>query len=117
MVLDSLLSQIQEILSAPRWGYPDSPGSANVSRLASRLTPEQFQSLRAVPDGAFLLDLLDTFEDSLNDDWLPFELAGLPLPEAREFLGSLAVYMREHGQLVPVEQARAMHRAIAELAA
>jgi hypothetical protein len=88
-----------------------------VSRLSSRLTPEQFQSLRATPDGAFLLDLLHTFEDSLNDDWLPSELANLPLPEARQFLGSFAVYMQERGQLVPVEQARAMHRAIAELVA
>lgn len=116
-MLDSLLSQIQAILSAPRWGYPDSPGSAHVPRLSSRLTPEQFQSLRAIPDGAFLLDLLETFEDSLNDDWLPSELLSLPLPEARQFLGSLAVYMQEHGQLVPVEQAHAMHGAIAELVA
>ncbi|GHA76698.1 hypothetical protein [Cognatilysobacter bugurensis] len=117
MVLDSLLSQIQDILSAPRWAYPDSPGSANVPRLTTRLTPEQFQSLRAVPEGAFLLDLLDLFEEALNDDWLPFELAGLPLPKAREFLSNLAGYMREHQQLAPVEQARAMHRALAELVA
>ncbi|WP_290886411.1 hypothetical protein [Arenimonas sp.] len=112
-MLDPLLAQIKDILSAPRWAYPDEPGSANVPMLSTRLTPQEFQVLRKLPEGEFLLDILDAFEDSLNDDWLPVELAGLPLAQAREFLGAIAAFMREQGQLVPLPQARAMHNTFA----
>jgi len=113
-LLDALLAQVQRIVVAPRWEYPDAPGSAHVPDLASQLTPEDFVALRATTAGSFILDLLESFEVALNDDWLPFELAGLPLPLAREFLRQLGAYIREHHQLVPLEQARTMHRALVE---
>ena len=51
MLLDALLAQVQRIVVAPRWEYPDAPGSAHVPDLASQLTPEDFVALRATTAG------------------------------------------------------------------
>lgn len=56
-------------------------------RLASA---EQYGRFRATSEGAFLLALIESYETALNADWMPFEIFGLPLKEARFFIGLVA---------------------------
>lgn len=75
---DGLMKHIAEeaddMYSSWRWKAPDTPGSARVKTLADRV-PERY-------------------EEALNDDWMPEQIAGLPLDAAREFIQLLADQLR-----------------------
>ncbi len=112
MLLDTLLSQMRDIVTAQRWDYPDAPAPAHIPDLASRITRDELRELQATPAGELLLGIIESYEAALNDDWLPYELLGLPLPQARQLLRNLGSHIREHHELVPVERVRAMHAAL-----
>ena len=91
MIQAHIVAEARDFSASHRWAEPDTPGSARVKELHSRLaSPEKYAGFRATPEGAFLLSVLETYEGALNDDWLPFEVLGLSLQDAQLFIGLIA---------------------------
>lgn len=96
---DGLMKHIAEeaddMYSSWRWKAPDTPGSARVKTLADRV-PERgtLAACRESKAGCYLLTVLERYEETLNDDWTPEQIAGLPLDAAREFIRLLADQLR-----------------------
>lgn len=86
-----LVAEARELLASPRWLYPDTPGSAQIVELSVRLcSPTMYRAFRDTPEGDYLLRVIEAYEDAMNDDWLTFEILGLKLEHAREFITQVA---------------------------
>jgi hypothetical protein len=89
MIRVHLAQEARELSLASRWQYPDAPGSAQIEPLASRVqSPAEYRAFRGTPEGEYLLAVIESFQEALNDEWLPFEIVGLPLEQAREGLNN-----------------------------
>jgi hypothetical protein len=82
-----LIDQTREIAESTWWDHPDMPGGAYITDVFDRLNnPEEYRAFRKTADGAYLLEVIEAYEQAFSDDWLPFGILGLPLDKAREFL-------------------------------
>jgi hypothetical protein len=91
MIHRHLIAEAAELSLSRRWDNPDTPGSAGVEELHSRLaSPAKYAEFRATAEGEFLLFIFESYESALNDDWLPFEILGLSLRNAQLFIGLVA---------------------------
>lgn len=91
LITAHLIAETRELSASPRWQYPDAPGSAQVVELSTRLSsPKEYSAFRDTPEGDYLLYVIEAYEDAMNDDWLPYEIIGLPLERAREFITQVA---------------------------
>lgn len=107
MIEQLLVAEAKEFSASPRWEAPDSPGSARVMELHHRLSsPESFTAFRATPDGQFVLAVIEAYECALNDEWLPMEILGLALEDARLFIGLVASEIETNGLSVAVTNLR-----------
>lgn len=59
-------------------------------RLFQQSRPEA-AAFRDTPEGDYLLYVIETYENAMNDDWLPYEIIGLPLERAREFIRQVEI--------------------------
>lgn len=76
-----------DFYSSGRWSNPDTPGSAHIVSIDDRVKyPDWLAAFRKTDPGKYLLSLIESYEEALNDDWMPFEIIGLPLDKAREFI-------------------------------
>lgn len=90
MIQQHLIAEAKEISASTRWQCPDTPGSAHIVKLAVRVSsPGMYRAFRETPEGQYLLNVIEAFEEALNDDWLPYEIVGLSLENAREFICSV----------------------------
>lgn len=48
------------------------------------------RQFRATEAGDYLLFLVDSFEEALNDDWLPKQICGMSLAQAEKFSAEVA---------------------------
>jgi hypothetical protein len=95
---DAIVSLIREALRSNRWNMEDTPGSANLKELHEY--PGVSEELKCLGDSElknFYLAIVNDIERSLNDDWLPNEMFGLPLFEARRFLMDIWPIIQEFG--------------------
>jgi hypothetical protein len=91
MLRTLLAATVNDLCAAPRWQYADQPGSAQIVELAERLgSPSAYREFRATPEGDYLLFVVESFQDALNAEWMPFEIVGLQLNSARTFLAAVA---------------------------
>lgn len=91
MTQQRLITEARELHASPRWSNPNAPASADIEELHSRLAaPATYAQFRAIPEGAFLLPLIEAYENALNDDWMPHEICGLSLQVAQNFIGQVA---------------------------
>ena len=96
MILNPIITahlgaEAREFSASPRWQYPDTPGSAQIVELGARLcSPTTYSAFRDTPEGDYLLRVIEAYEDAMNDDWLPFEILGLKLEHAQEFITQVA---------------------------
>lgn len=97
MLEQHIAEEAGEFYSAARWSDPDVPGSARVLSLAERVnSPEEFVAFRKSEEGRYLLNVIDAFEDAMNDDWMPFEIVGLPLQKARLFIHEVCEQLQKN---------------------
>jgi len=52
------------------------------------------------------LTVVDLYEEALNDDWMPREIAGLHLEAARAFIRLVADQLRSNGLDIAVKNLR-----------
>lgn len=91
MLRKHLTSTAQELCASERWRRVDTPGSAQVAELADRLaSPTEYRRFRSTPEGDYFLTVIEEFQTALNDEWMPFEIVGLSLNQAHEFLAAVA---------------------------
>jgi hypothetical protein len=91
MIEQLVIAEAKELRASSRWSNPDYPGSAGVKQLCHRVgASEQYSAFRDTPEGSFLLAVIESYEEALNDDLLPNAVCGLPLEHARTFIGLVA---------------------------
>lgn len=105
---DDLVKHIAEeaddIYSSWRWEAPDTPGSPRVTTLAERVSkPGALATYRESDVGHYLLTVVELYEDALNDDWMPREIAGLSLDAARAFIQLVAEHLRSNSPDIAAE--------------
>lgn len=91
MKTEKILFQIKEtlidILNSPRWFNPNQPIMFKIKDIGERVkSPESLKKFREIEDFVPLFDIVNTFEESFNEDWLPFEIFDMKLNESRLFL-------------------------------
>lgn len=105
MIQQYLIDEAQELALSARWQHPDTPGSAQIVELAVRLSaPDTYRAFRETPEGQYLMGIMEVFENALNDDWLPYEIAGLSLENAQAFIGQVARELEEHSMPEAVQR-------------
>lgn len=110
MIQHHLIAEAKELSASERWYYPDSPGSTHVQRLGERVaSPEAYRAFRETPEGDYLLAAIEAFEEALNDDWLPYEIIGLPLEKAREFILAVATELEQYPMPEAIPKLRAAY--------
>lgn len=115
MIQQALMAEAREIFASTRWDYPDAPGSAHITELATRLaSPEDYRAFRATAEGSYLLGVVEAFEDALNDEWLPFEIVGLPLEEARNFVLHVAGELEKTTMGEAVQRLRSYYTSLSQ---
>ena len=91
MIRMHIAAVARELSLSSRWQNPDAPGSAHVQELADRVSsPTEYRRYRSEPEGEYLLAIIESFQEALNDDWLPHEIVGLPLTQAAQFIQVVA---------------------------
>jgi hypothetical protein len=89
-ILKHIKEMIADILASPRWESPDQPDPGTIRHIGERVnSPESMRKFREKEDYTLLIDTLSDFEESLNDDWMPYTIIGLELEQARRFLKKL----------------------------
>jgi hypothetical protein len=107
MIQQHLIAEAKDISASLRWQYPDAPGSEYVIELGSRLSsPETYRAFRETPEGDYLLGIVEAFEEALNDDWLPYEIIGLSLENARAFICNVACELEQYPMPEAIQRLR-----------
>ena len=115
MIQQHLIAEAKDISASTRWQYPDTPGSAHVVELAARLSsPETYRAFRETPEGDYLLGVIEAFEEALNDDWLPYEIVGLSLENAREFICNVARELEEYSMPEAIQRLRSCYSKLSQ---
>jgi hypothetical protein len=115
MIEQELMRVAAQLANSPRWDQPDSPGSADIVELAARVNdPDALRSFRQSAAGKFYLGVIESYEEAFNDDWLPFEIAALPLGAAREFISFLRAALEEEGAAGAFPKVKAHYLALRE---
>jgi hypothetical protein len=105
---NAIIAVIGESLRSNRWEYPDHPGSAHIKELSEYIgSGDDYSEFRKSEAGAYYLQIVESLQLAFNDDWLPFELFGLELARAREFLRCVRKEVEQHDleQAVPLLRA------------
>lgn len=107
-MIEQLISEEASDFSlSVRWKNQDHPGSAQIKELHERLaSPEKYRAFRELKEGEYLLSIIEAFEEAFNDDWLPYEIVGLPLEKAKEFISIVAKELRQNTALEAVNKLR-----------
>jgi|WetSurMetagenome_2_1015567.scaffolds.fasta_scaffold1733430_1 hypothetical protein len=85
--LGLMIEVIDDIIDSPRWKDNDTPMPGGIIELGAKINNgNQYRTIRENPDLKLLLETIENYEESLNDDWMPFEILGLKLPEAFSFI-------------------------------
>lgn len=102
-----IAEEADDIYSSWRWEAVDNPGSARVPTLDERVSNSMSLSAYRTSDaGRYLLTVIELYEEALNDDWMPWEIAGLQLEAARAFILQVAEQLRSNGPNIAVENLR-----------
>jgi len=89
-ILEHVKEMITDILSSPRWESPDQPNPGTIRQIGERAnSPESMRKIREKEDYILLLDTESDFEESLNDDWMTYNIIGFELEQSRTFLRRL----------------------------
>ena len=81
-----------------RWRSNDVPGAANIKELSEYLNDgKKYSEFRNTVVGEYFLEIIEGYEQALNDEWLPFEIISLELPQAKEFIGKLISLVSSNG--------------------
>jgi biotin operon repressor len=102
-----IAEEVDDMYSSWRWESVDTPGSARVPTLDERVNNSTLLSAYRTSDaGRYMLTVIELYEEALNDDWMPREIAGLRLGAARAFIRQVAEQLRSNGLDVAVENLR-----------
>lgn len=102
-----ILEEADEIAASPRWNNPNAPGSGRILDIGERVnSPAAFVAFRSTEEGKYLLDAIDAYENALNDDWMPFQIVGLPLDNAKAFILAVAEELRRGDPVAAVKNLR-----------
>ncbi len=86
-ILNLIKQLLIDVAQSPRWVDPDSPAQVYIADIGERVNSiDSLREFRKNDDYLLLLDIANQFEASLNDDWLPYEIFGLKLDLARQFI-------------------------------
>ncbi len=98
--------------SAPRWDDHNRPGSARIRTLAKRIgSPADYAAFRESDDGEYLTALFESFENAMNGDWLPDEIAGIKIERAQSFIEKVTDVLRFNSLPDAVAILKDAHRA------
>jgi hypothetical protein len=87
MILPKILEEALDFINSPRWEDQDYPGYAHIKELHKRVnSPIQYKAFRSTIEGDYILSVIEAYEEAFNDDWLPFEIIGLSITHAKEFM-------------------------------
>jgi hypothetical protein len=86
--IEKAIIQITSDLSKPdRWQNPNSPNLIHIKELSEYLhNREQYGAFRKSEVGSYFLTIIEAYEDAFNDDWLPYDIIGLKLNKAKQFI-------------------------------
>lgn len=116
LITAHLIAEIRELSASERWLYPDDPGGIQVVELSTRVSsPKEYSAFRDTPEGAYLLYVIEAYENAMNDDWLPYEIIGLPLERAREFIIRVASELESGPTPQFIPNLRAVYSALSAL--
>ena len=97
--LELITEVITDIIRSPRWENSTPPLPNQITELSERINNGKiYQSLIQDPDLKLLIDLIESYEMAINDDWMPFEIQGLKLPQALEFIKGTRLIIQKYNQ-------------------
>ena len=90
VVIHALKTMCIDILASPRWQDPNTPLPNHLVELVERPNiGRHYAVLKADSSFQLLFEIMETYELALNDDWMPFDILGLDLPLAKDFIESI----------------------------
>jgi|SaaInlStandDraft_1057018.scaffolds.fasta_scaffold163667_1 hypothetical protein len=82
-----IIAVIDEIIESTRWQDSDTPKPNGIKELCTRVTgPTAYKSYIETEEYKLLIEVIESYEASLNDDWMPYEIEGLNLEKAFIFI-------------------------------
>jgi hypothetical protein len=96
-VIKALKDMCADVLASPRWRAPDTPRHGSLVELSERLNVgKQYAAIRKSPDFRLLFETMESYEQALNDDWMPYEIVGLKLTKAKAFVERISEILETH---------------------
>ncbi len=84
--VEHFIATLDQIIESPRWKDEDTPMPNGIDELAMRINDgTTYQSYRKTKDFELVIDVIESFEGALNDDWMPYQIEGLDLKKAKSF--------------------------------
>ncbi|MBC2606323.1 hypothetical protein [Pelagicoccus albus] len=84
--VDHFIATLDQIIESPRWKDEDTPMPGRIDELAVRINDgKTYQKYRRTKEYELVIEVIESFEDALNDDWMPFQIEGLDLKKAKDF--------------------------------
>jgi hypothetical protein len=86
--IEKAIIQISGDLSkAGRWQNSNQPNFTHIKELSEYLkNGEQYRAFRKSEVGSYFLTIIEAYEEAFNDDWLPFDILGMKLDKAKQFI-------------------------------
>ena len=86
-ILNHIRQLMIDISQSPRWNNPNNPIRSHIADIGERVnSSKSMGEFRKNEDYVLLLDILSLYEKCFTDDWLPYEIIGLELKLARQFV-------------------------------
>ncbi len=97
MIEQIIIEEAKDFHNSERWHNQNGPGSAHIKELHERLaSSKKYKEFRALKEGDYLLSIIEAYEEAFNDDWLPYEIIGLKLEKAKEFISLVACELEKN---------------------
>ena len=87
---------IDDIIASPRWEDNGTPMPGGILELATRINNgDQYRTIRENKKLELLLSVIEVYEESLNDDWMPYKIMELDNFKALSFIKRVALIIKE----------------------
>ncbi len=113
LIIEHFIETLDQIIDSPRWKDPDTPGPNGVNELVTRIIDgETYLSYRKTEEFQLVIDVIESFETSLNDDWMPYQIEGLNLKVALGFAVGVRDVLKQNEPIKYPEEIVALHEKI-----
>ena len=97
-IYQAILEFTNEVAQSRWWDNPNAPTQGGIKGVGCRVNnPTSMGEFRVSQLGEYYLSITDAYEDAFDDDWLPYQIIGLELPSAKEFITLVHSTISQHG--------------------